>query len=332
MPNTPSSIGVSMKPGTDRVGADAGAAVVDREVLGEDHDRALRRVVRASARGAFEPFDARDRDDAAALAVDRSCFEHPRDRVLRAQERAGEIDVEHALPLVAVEQVRGTAAGDTGRGTTASSRPCSATAASNDGRDRVLVAHVDLRRTSTSGAPSGTSDRCCGSSRSKPTTRAPSAAKRCTHASPMPDAAPVTSMHLARQSAMPRILDGSGTSVDWRRIHRSTRWSTAAATRPQPRDGAHARHRGRRARRRPLDGPRRQERRRRRRGRGHAPRPEQRRDGRRRRHRRGREGRSADALQRRADRRRLAPEHGHRGRPDRRHHAHRRSAAAARSR
>ena len=45
---------------------------------------------------------------------------------------------------------------------------------------------------------------------------------------------------------------------------------TQQTPRPQPRDGAHARHRGRRARRRPLDGPRRQERGRRRRGRGHA--------------------------------------------------------------
>ena len=35
---------------------------------------------------------------------------------LHDEERAGEIDVEHALPLVAVEQVRGTAAGDAGRG------------------------------------------------------------------------------------------------------------------------------------------------------------------------------------------------------------------------
>ena len=93
-----------------------GAAVVDREVLGEDHDRALRRVVRAAARGAFESFDARDRDDAAALAVDRLLFEHVRDRVLRAQERAGEVDVEHALPFVALEQVRRAAARDAGRG------------------------------------------------------------------------------------------------------------------------------------------------------------------------------------------------------------------------
>ena len=43
-----------------------------------------------------------------------------------------------------------------------------------------------------------------------------------------------------------------------------------ATTRPQPRDGADARHRSGRAGRRPLDGPGRQERRRRRRGRGHA--------------------------------------------------------------
>ena len=35
---------------------------------------------------------------------------------LHDEERAGEVDVEHALPLVAVEQVRGTAARDAGRG------------------------------------------------------------------------------------------------------------------------------------------------------------------------------------------------------------------------
>src|SRR5262245_65465472 len=35
--------------GTNRVGADPGPAVIDREVLGEDDDRALRRVVRTAA-------------------------------------------------------------------------------------------------------------------------------------------------------------------------------------------------------------------------------------------------------------------------------------------
>src|SRR5207237_5604433 len=41
-----------------RIRADTCTPVVDREVLGEDHDRALRRVVRAAARGAFQTFHA----------------------------------------------------------------------------------------------------------------------------------------------------------------------------------------------------------------------------------------------------------------------------------
>ena len=148
MPNTPSSIGVSMNPGQIAFGADAGAAVVDREVLREDHDRALRRVVGAPARGSFEPLDARDRHDAAALAVDERLLEHARDRVLAHEEGAGEIDVEHALPLVAVEQVRGTAARDTGRGHDRVEPTVLGDRGVDRGRDRGFVPHVggDERR------------------------------------------------------------------------------------------------------------------------------------------------------------------------------------------
>ena len=77
-----------------------------------------------------------------------------------------------------------------------------------------------------------------------------------------------------------------------------------AEARSQPRAGARARHRGRGARVRPLDRPRRQGGRRRRGRRRDAAAARHGADGRHRRDRRGREGRGADALQRRADRRR----------------------------
>ena len=81
---------------------------------------------------------------------------------------------------------------------------------------------------------------------------------------------------------------------------------SGAEARPQPRDGAGAYDRVRRARLRPLDRARRQGGGRRRRGGRHAAAARHGLDGRRGRDRRGGEGRGADALQRRAHRRRLA--------------------------
>ena len=158
MPNTPSSIGVSMKPGQIDVGANPDPAVVDREVLREDHDRALRRVVGATARGAFEAFDARDRDDdCRARSSTSGCSSIARDRVLAHEERAGEVDVEHPLPLVTVEQVRGPATRDTRRG-----HDRVDPAVLGDGRRRPRRRSASSSRTSactndTSGAPSGRS-------------------------------------------------------------------------------------------------------------------------------------------------------------------------------
>ena len=204
MPNTPSSIGVSMKPGQIALARMPDAAVVDREVLREDHDRALRRVVRAAARGALETLDARDRHDAAALAVDERLFEHARDRVLAHEERAGEIHVEHALPLVAVE--RGARARRPrrpprsrprrcGRARRPSRRPPPAIAASS------RTSACDERRPRARRRGS-VERRAAARSRSRPTTRAPSRTKRATHASPIPDAAPVTSATLPSRRPM----------------------------------------------------------------------------------------------------------------------------------
>ena len=82
---------------------------------------------------------------AAALAVDRVLLEHLRDRVLAHEERAGEVDVEHALPLVAVDEVRGSAARDAGRG----DDRVEPAVLGDDGRDHGgnggFVAHVELR-------------------------------------------------------------------------------------------------------------------------------------------------------------------------------------------
>ena len=96
------------------------------------------------AGGAFEPLDARDRDQAAALAVDQRLLEHVRDRVLAHEERAGEVDVEHALPLVAVDEMRGSAAGDSGRGDHRVDPPVLGNRSGDRACDRVLVAHVGL--------------------------------------------------------------------------------------------------------------------------------------------------------------------------------------------
>ncbi len=133
-----------MKPGQIAFGADPGPPVVDREILGEDDDPALGRVVRATAGGAFEPFHARDRHDAAPLAVDRHLFEHVPDRVLRTKERSGQVDVENALPLVSINQMSRAAAGDAGRG---DDRVDAAVLGHHfvDGcRDRVLVTDIGL--------------------------------------------------------------------------------------------------------------------------------------------------------------------------------------------
>ena len=86
--------------------------------------------------------------------------------------------------------------------TTASSRPCSATVAST------AAAIAASSRTSASTnddvgqRPAALRASCRGSERSRPTTRAPSCTKRATHASPMPDAAPVTSATLPSRLSM----------------------------------------------------------------------------------------------------------------------------------
>ena len=151
----------------------------------------------AAARGAFEPFDARDRHDAAALAVDRLLFEHVRDRVLAHEERAGEVDVEHALPLVAVDECARPAARDAGRGHDDVDAPVLGDDRRDERGDRVLVAHVELRER----------DRAVDTGRhvqialrfreidADDDARRPGA-NRPTHATPIPDAAPVTSATL----------------------------------------------------------------------------------------------------------------------------------------
>ncbi len=93
-PMTDSNIGVSMNPGTDAVGAHADAPVVDGEVLREQHDPALRRVVRAAALGALDALDAGDVDEASRLLLD-----HVRERVLAHEERAGEVDADRRAPI-----------------------------------------------------------------------------------------------------------------------------------------------------------------------------------------------------------------------------------------
>ena len=86
-PITERNIGVSMKPGQMQLTRIPMRAVVDRHVLGEQHDAALRRVVRAPALGPFDPLDRRDVHDAA-----RALRHHRDERVLAHEERAVEVD------------------------------------------------------------------------------------------------------------------------------------------------------------------------------------------------------------------------------------------------
>jgi hypothetical protein len=86
--------------GADRVHPDAASTVVDRLVSRQQHDTALRSVVRAAALEAFQALDAGDVDHVAAALL-----EHLRDHVLPAQEGALQVDVDDAIPLVGFEHV-----------------------------------------------------------------------------------------------------------------------------------------------------------------------------------------------------------------------------------
>ena len=98
--------------GTDGVGSDTAGAVVERDVLGEQHDAALGGVVAAAARRAFEALDAGKGDDRSALAVHPGLLDHPGQRRLGHQEGAGEVDRDHPVPFGLVEQMDRTAAGN----------------------------------------------------------------------------------------------------------------------------------------------------------------------------------------------------------------------------
>ena len=188
----------------DAVHADAAPAVVDREVARQQHHAALRGVVGAAALEALEPFDAREVHDAAAALL-----EHRAEHVLADEERALQVDVEHALPLFDGERVHRAAARHA-RGVhehvdAAVARATCATAA----------ATAPSSRTSATwklapGAAFATAAHCAvGRLReSSPATRAPSCAKRSAQAAPIPDAAPGHERGLAGETSHARR--GSG--------------------------------------------------------------------------------------------------------------------------
>src|SRR5664280_3491462 len=93
----------------DAVDPDAPTAVVDRHRLGEHDDAALRGVVGTPALGALDPLDAGDVDDRTAAPL-----EHVDGGVLVHQEGALQVDVDHPVPLLRVQQVDGTPSGHTG--------------------------------------------------------------------------------------------------------------------------------------------------------------------------------------------------------------------------
>ena len=170
MPSKPHDAGEHRRvdeAGADRVGADAARAVVERDVLGEQHDAALRRVVGAAAGRAFETLDAGEGHDRAALAVDPRLLDHLGQRRLGHQERAGEVDGDHPLPLVSGEQVDRPATGDA-RGMDHAVDPTG-----NRGEhrgDRGFVGDVGRRRTRTGlrGPRPGRPGRCRPRCRPRP--------------------------------------------------------------------------------------------------------------------------------------------------------------------
>ena len=96
----PAVIGVSTKPGQMAFARMPGGPVVDGQVLREQHDPALRRVVGAPTGGALEALDAREGHHRPALAVDALVVEHAGDRVLGHEEGAGEVHRDHPVPLL----------------------------------------------------------------------------------------------------------------------------------------------------------------------------------------------------------------------------------------
>ena len=88
-----------------------------------------------------------------------SCSSMLRDRVLAHEERAGEVDVEHALPLVAVDRCAGPPPATPAAVTTASIRPCSATTVATHVGDRRLVAHVEASNGPATSTPHDTRPR-----------------------------------------------------------------------------------------------------------------------------------------------------------------------------
>ena len=91
------------------VDPDAPVAVVDGHALGEHDHTALGGVVGAAALGPLDPLDRGDVDDGAPVRL-----EHVEQRVLVDQERALQVDVDHAVPLGLVDEVDRPTARDAG--------------------------------------------------------------------------------------------------------------------------------------------------------------------------------------------------------------------------
>ena len=115
-----------------------------------------------------------------------------RERVLAGEVGAGEVHRDHACPLGRVERVHRPAAGDAGE------RRHDVDAARARPRPR--------RSPRPTAASSVDVDRAASPVRSRPTTIAPSSARRAAVASPSPDAAPVTTATLSRQTPHERML------------------------------------------------------------------------------------------------------------------------------
>ena len=158
-------------------------SVVDRHAAREEHDTALRRVVRGLRLPTFDALDAREVHDAA-----RATRHHPR------QHRAATSQV----PLRLMSSTRLHSASSIVSAVPKLDTPAALTSTSIGPSSATMCATAASTLAASRTSPAANAAHACspGTATSIPPTRAPSSPKRREHAAPMPDAAPVTSATL----------------------------------------------------------------------------------------------------------------------------------------
>ena len=177
-----------------RVHPDTPSGVVDGHALGEDDHAALRGAVDAATGGALEALDAGDGHHRTPDAAHHRLGEHGVDGVLGHQVRPGQVDPQDPVPLLRCPAYAPAPPLATpAEFTTPSIRPPKRTAAAmRSTTESSSATSAGWNSQDVADDPGGAA---AGSTMSDPTTSAPSSMSRVAHAQPMPDAAPVTTMH-----------------------------------------------------------------------------------------------------------------------------------------